>query len=198
MTDKKRLFIGIQVVLTSGTATFYNSISEILDTASVKWVGINNLHLTLKFLGDVGVDKISSINKKMELVAQQHDEFEAVLKGVGIFKNFYHPKVLWIGLRNCPEFEKLKNDIENYISDIGFEVDFRKFAPHLTLGRFRYPGSIDQLKKFISDNQDTYFQNIRITEIILYESILKRSGPEYKVVEKYPLGTDQNFTEFKF
>lgn len=198
MSDRKRLFIGVKIVFDEKTDRFYSSIPNILHDAEIKWVGRENLHLTLKFLGDVEVSTIDSIKSKMDLISKKHRGFTALLKGVGVFKNFYHPKVLWIGLRNCPEFESLKNDIENSVGQLGFEIDYRKFTPHLTVGRFKNPGSMHELKHFVSSNQETYFQQSGIDEIILFESILKTEGPEYKVLHRSKLGQDEGFSEYKF
>lgn len=198
MSDRKRLFIGVKIVFDEKTDEFYSSVPNILHDADVKWVGRENLHLTLKFLGDVEVSKIDSIKSKMDLVSKKHIEFHALLKGVGVFKDFYHPKVLWIGLRNCPQFESLKNDIENSVGELGFTIDYRKFTPHLTIGRFKNPGSMHELKHFVSSNQETYFQQSDISELILFESILRQEGPEYKPLFISKLGAGQDFSEFKF
>ncbi|MBU4487330.1 MAG: RNA 2',3'-cyclic phosphodiesterase [Candidatus Delongbacteria bacterium] len=198
MSEKKRLFIGVKVGFTEKTAKFYHSIPEILGEAKVKWVELNNIHVTLKFLGDVSTEKIQSVSTRLSIVSKRFKEFEALLKGIGIFKDFYHPKVIWFGLRNYTEFEKLKNEIENSLSDLGFEIDYRRFAPHLTAGRFKEAGSAKELMKLVSVNQDVYFQVIPVKEIILFESILKAEGPEYKVIESFPLGMEEEFKEFKF
>lgn len=198
MPDRKRLFIGVKVVLLTKTVEFCNSIQHILQDAEIKWVSLNNLHLTLKFLGDVESENVSQIISKMNFVAGKHKEFKALLKGAGIFKDFYHPKVLWLGLRDCSEFEPLKNDVENEIGDLGFEIDYRKFTPHLTIGRFKNPGSMHELKHFVSTNQETYFQSVPVKDLTLFESILKPEGPKYKIIESIPLGQEEEFQEYKF
>ncbi|MBN2857921.1 MAG: RNA 2',3'-cyclic phosphodiesterase [Candidatus Delongbacteria bacterium] len=198
MSDKKRLFIGVKVCFEEKTEEFYSSIPDILHDAEIKWVGTENLHLTLKFLGDVEISAIDSIKSKMDMMSKKHNCIRAILKGVGVFKDFYHPKVLWIGLRNCPEFEGLKNDIENSVGDLGFEIDYRKFTPHLTIGRFKNPGNMHELKSFVSSNQETYFQQSEVSEIVLFESILKPEGPHYNILHKSKLGAEESFSEFRF
>lgn len=199
MAVKKRLFIGIKVSFSDKTTKFYHSVIDSLNDAKVNWVALNNIHITLKFLGDVNIEKIPSITAKLNMISRKFKEFEALLKGIGIFKDFYHPKVLWFGLRNCEEFESVKNEIENSMGDLGFEIDYRKFTPHLTVGRFKEAGSVKDLRKLVSMNQDVYFQLIPIKEIILYESILKADGPpEYKIIESFNLGLEEEFKEYKF
>jgi len=132
MAEKKRIFTGVKIDFTERTQNFYSSAKDALNESDIKWTEPENMHITLKFLGDVQADKIPKISAKLKNIAKSHDEFKPLLKGVGVFKDFYRPKILWFGLRNCPEFEKIKNGIENSLSDIGFEIDYRKFnsTPH--------------------------------------------------------------------
>jgi RNA 2',3'-cyclic 3'-phosphodiesterase len=198
MADSKRLFIGVKVYFEEKAEAFYLSLPQTLDGAEVKWVDLKNLHITIKFLGEVKQENISSIIPKLKYVSRKYNGFEVLLKGVGIFKDFYHPKVLWFGLRNCGELEKIKNEIENSLGDLGFEVDYRKFTPHLTVGRFKQAGSVKELQKLVNSNQDQYFQLIPVNEIILFESLLKNEGTEYKIIESFPLGKEEEFKEFRF
>jgi RNA 2',3'-cyclic 3'-phosphodiesterase len=197
MSEKKRLFAGIKVEFNERTRTFFSSLPEILDSSEVKWVALDNIHITLKFFGDVEVSKIPQLVNKLETVSKKFKASEILLKGLGVFKDFYHPKVIWFGLRDCPGLETIKNEIENTTGSLGFEIDYRKFMPHLTVGRFKSSGSISQLRKLVNANQDTYFQVVPVNEIVLFESILKTEGPEYKIVKKFVLGST-DFEEFKF
>jgi RNA 2',3'-cyclic 3'-phosphodiesterase len=198
MSDKKRLFTGIKVEFTEKTLRFYQSIPEILEGAEIKWVEPGNMHITLKFFGDIESKKMPEMVAKLKIAAKKFKESEIMLKGIGIFKDFYHPKVLWLGLRDCPQLETIKNEIENSTGELGFEIDYRKFMPHLTIGRFKKQGQVNQLQKLVNMNQDMYFQMIPVKELILFESILKTEGPEYKVIEKIPFGADEEFKEFRF
>ncbi len=195
MSEKKRLFIGVKVDFNNRTEKFFSSIPGILGEAEIKLTKPENMHVTLKFLGDVRPDKITQISSKLKLISDKFSEFEPLLKGVGVFKDFYHPKILWFGLRNCPSFEKLKNEIENSLSDLGFEIDFRNFAPHLTVGRFKEPGPVEQLRKFVNMNREVYLQTVPVRELALFESILKPEGPEYTILQKFQLGIDSGFRE---
>ena len=198
MADSKRLFIGVKVNFEEKAEAFYLSLPETLDGAEVKWVELKNLHITLKFLGETKLEIINSIIPKLKYISRKYNGFEVLLKGVGIFKDFYRPKVVWFGLRNCENFEKIKNEIENSLGDLGFEVDYRKFTPHLTVGRFKQTGSVKELRKLVNSNQDLYFQVIPVNEIILFESVLRNEGTEYKIIESFPLGKEEEFKEFRF
>lgn len=198
MTDKKRIFTGIKIDFTERALNFYSSAKESLGESDIKWTEPANMHVTLKFLGDVQTGKIPGISEKLKIVSKSYNEFTPLLKGVGVFRDFFRPKILWFGLRNCPEFEKIKNDIENSLSDMGFEIDYRKFTPHLTVGRFRGFVSSEQLKKFVNMNREVYLQEVSVKDIILYESVLSSEGSQYTAVEKFPLGMEEGFREIKF
>jgi len=198
MPGTKRLFIGVKVDFTEKTEKFHLSLPDTLEDAKVKWVDLKNIHITLKFLGDVKEENIPAVRSKLKHISKKFNEFESIIKGVGIFKDFYHPKVLWLGLQKCEEFETIKNEIENSLGDLGFEVDYRKFTPHLTIGRFKEAGSVKELQKLVNSNQDLYFQVIPVKEIILFESLLKNEGPEYKIIESFSLGKEEEFKEYRF
>ncbi|MDD3043909.1 MAG: RNA 2',3'-cyclic phosphodiesterase [Candidatus Delongbacteria bacterium] len=198
MTGKKRIFTGVKIDFTERTQNFYSSAKDALNESDIKWTEPENMHITLKFLGDVPADRVPEISAKLKNIAKSHAEFKPLLKGVGVFRDFYRPKILWFGLRNCPEFEKIKNDIENSLGDMGFEIDYRKFTPHLTVGRFKTSVSSDQLKKFVNANREIYLQAVDIKDIIIYESVLSSAGSQYTVLEKFPLGMEEGFREIKF
>jgi 2'-5' RNA ligase len=198
MSEKKRLFTGIKVEFIDRTLKFYKSAGDLLNESEIKWIRPENMHVTVKFFGDISTEKIPQMSAKLKAVAGKFNEFEPLMKGVGLFKDFYHPKILWFGLRNCMIFDKLKNEIENSFGDLGFEVDYRQFTPHLTVGRFKGTGNVEQLKKFINMNREIYLQPVPVKELILFESLLSSEGSEYKIVEKFPLGIEEGFRELKF
>ncbi len=198
MSVKKRIFAGVKVEFSERTMEFFRSAEENLNESEIKWTEPVNMHITLKFLGDVHIEIIPQISSKLKTVSGSFNEFEALLKGVGIFKDVFHPRILWFGLRNCPSFDKLKNEIENSMKSLDFEVDYRSFSPHLTVGRFKDLVNIEQLKKFISMNREVYLQTVPVKELILFESILKPEGPKYSIIDKFSLGIDEGFREIRF
>lgn len=153
----------------------------------IKIVEPQNLHITLKFLGDITesiASKIYSIlqeNINTEMV--QGEEYDFRLKGVGQFNKY---SILWVKLvGNIPFLQSIKDNIENLLfKDLKIERDKRtKFKPHLTIGRLKKNKidykTFDVLKKLISENNDHEFGLFNIREVKLKKSVLTPKGPIY-------------------
>lgn len=101
----------------------------------VRWVGIESFHVTMKFLGEVRVERVESIQAVLDRVAAGIHPFEASVNGFGAFPTIRNPSVIWAGVEATPELRCLKQDLEWALADLGFEKETRAFHPHLTLGR---------------------------------------------------------------
>lgn len=116
--------------------------------ADVKWADPDNIHITLKFLGEVSQDKIAEINDILERVAEGYASFDVSLFKVGAFPDFNYPRVIWVGIdQNCAMVEEIAEKIENECEKIGFPREKRAFSAHLTLGRIRSQRNKPELKE---------------------------------------------------
>ena len=105
------------------------------DALPVRWVEPDNLHVTLKFLGEVRPDRLADVEATLTRVAAATPPFALSLGGFGAFTTIRRPRVLWLGVEATPELRCLKQDLEWALTDCGFERETRAFHPHLTLGR---------------------------------------------------------------
>ncbi len=105
---------------------------------AVRWVSPENVHLTLRFLGDTDPDQVAGLAAALRQVASAHRGFVVALDGVGCFPNARRPRVIWAGLSD-PELrlDRLQRDVERAVRACGWPREGRAFAPHLTLGRVR-------------------------------------------------------------
>jgi len=101
----------------------------------VRWVGIDDYHVTMKFLGEVRPARVDAIQEVLDRVARATLPFEATVNGFGAFPTIRNPNVLWAGVHATPELRCLKQDLEWALADLGFEKETRAFHPHLTVGR---------------------------------------------------------------
>ena len=101
----------------------------------VRWVEPDAYHITLKFLGEVGEQRLEAIGQALEKVATSNTPLELDLREFGAFPTIRRPRVLWIGVEPTPALRCLKQDIEWALSDWGFERDTQAFHPHISLGR---------------------------------------------------------------
>ncbi len=104
----------------------------------VKWVPPENIHITLKFLGNVPPDKIASVTSVMEQVSQAFGPIRLEIGEIGAFPNLKQPRVLWVGVRGeIGNLQALQASLEENLARLGFSKESRGFTPHLTLARLR-------------------------------------------------------------
>jgi len=150
------------------------------ERTKVKWVAPQNIHLTLKFLGEVSEDGIENIKAALNKVAEKHMAVKSEINNLGGFPNIKRPRVIWAGLSGG--IESLRNialSIENEMVELGFEKESRPFKSHLTLGRVKDNFKISELAEAI-ENYDLTQESIIFDEIVLFKSTLTPKGPIYE------------------
>lgn len=153
--------------------------------ADVKWVEPQNIHLTLKFLGEVAEDKIDKIKSMLDAIAQRASPFSISLSEIGVFPNLNSPRVIWVGIKEgILQASKLAEEIETQMANLGFPKENRPFSAHLTLGRVRSPKGLQQLKDAIENFQLLTPSSQLITHITLFQSTLTPKGSIYTALHK--------------
>lgn len=148
--------------------------------ADLKLVALENLHFTLKFLGDVNESKIPEIVEKLSLL--QRKPFSLSLCGVGVFPSLERINVVWIGVES-PELESLMQKINlslNY-----FRKEEHEETPHLTIARVKSGRNKEKLPSLAEKYKNTLFGEMMIGRIILYESELGKEGPKYTIIQEF-------------
>lgn len=147
--------------------------------ASVGWTKPSNIHLTLKFLGDVSTSSIERVSKAVERAAIGISQFEIEVAGTGCFPSTRNPRVLWVGLTNVTDaMKQLYSNIESELEREGFPREHRKFSPHLTIGRVRTPGTgASVAEQLIARGFEP--ERFLATEVIVMRSDLKPTGSIY-------------------
>jgi len=148
--------------------------------ADVKWVDKDNIHLTLKFLGEVTEGKLQQVISTLEIIGKENSVFEISIKDIGVFPNSDYPRVIWVGLdKGAVESKKLAKMIDDALSKIGFEKESRPFAPHLTIGRVRSAKNKEALKEKIGTCQLPIVKSQLISSVVLFQSKLSPKDPTY-------------------
>lgn len=160
-----------------------------LNSKGVRWVPVGNIHLTLKFFGDVKEDLIPEIEKRLASICMGRSRFNINICGAGAFPNSKYPNVLWIGIDESEKLKGLYDDIEESMSEIGFEKEDRKFSPHLTIGRVKDRKGIEPVIKDLYTFKDTFFGSIEVKEVLLMQSVLKPTGAEYSKIAGFKLAS---------
>ena len=157
--------------------------------ADVKWVAQQNIHLTLKFLGEITDEKAAQVGAALDEVARTMKPFELSLKELGVFPKPEFPKVIWVGLdKGAAESIALAGKIEEALERLGFEKETRPFVAHLTLGRVRSGKNREKLREKIATcqgqgardkGQGKEAKGQEIRSVILFKSTLTPTGPIY-------------------
>jgi RNA 2',3'-cyclic 3'-phosphodiesterase len=182
----KRLFAALKIHPDAGFLEKYRELKHELRHEQIKWVEELNIHITLKFFGETEEQKIPVICSVLRTRSSVTLPILLKLTGLGIFGSSYAPKVIWAGLEPYAEICLLMKNIHTDLKSVGFEPDRQNLVPHLTLGRIKFlrdkiifHRTVDHLKTISSSP-------IFIGEMVLYESILRREGPEYIALDKFP------------
>lgn len=148
--------------------------------ADLRWVRPENIHLTLKFLGNVEEKRLDKIKARLTDVCIKHNRFTIEVKGMGVFPDKRRPRVLWVDVKDNSPLTVLQRELEDAMASIGFEKENRRFSPHLTIGRFRSLKGIEALYDKIQLHKDDSFGLMDVKSVFLMESRLKPSGSEYR------------------
>ncbi len=161
-------------------------------SAQVNWVGTKQMHLTLKFLGDVPDTETPDICRVVSKVARGFEPFEITCRGVGAFPTNEHPRTLWIGIEDgAEELCQLQAGIEAALKDqLGFPREARRFQPHLTIGRVKHepPTAKGELTELLNKHQHFDADLSVIDEVVVLASFLGRSGPTHEALGRAELG----------
>ncbi|MFC1939853.1 RNA 2',3'-cyclic phosphodiesterase [Chloroflexota bacterium] len=157
----------------------------------VKWVDTESIHLTLKFLGNIGTDRVGEITKAMEEAARGIPPFHLEVGGLGVFPNLKRVQVVWVGIKGEVEkLSRLQQRIESNLAHLGFTPESRPFTPHLTLARLRNQASLDERQRFGQLIASTRFEvadPIKVGAISLMRSQLTGVGAIYSRVSSVRL-----------
>ena len=161
--------------------------------ADVKWVQPQNIHLTLKFLGEINEDELSKINLILDTLAKDKKSFLIRIASLGAFPKINYPRVIWVGIdKGDGETKGLARELEEKIEKIGLPKEDRAFSSHITIGRIRSNLGKDKLVASLTELQD-YFkettQEFTVNKITLFKSTLTPKGPIYEVLKEANLTT---------
>jgi 2'-5' RNA ligase len=187
-----RLFIAIEFPepLRRNTQAFARSVAkEIPDPQrQLRWVGENQLHLTLKFLGETPEEKLQPLAAALEEVAERFAPFSLGLGGLGSFGSRDHLRVIWLGMKEGSETAgKLAESVESACQELGFAPENRHFHPHITLARCKAGNCRTDLGALPAHVVETPLGSFIADHLALIKSTLTPDGPRYEILKRFPL-----------
>jgi 2'-5' RNA ligase len=184
-----RLFVALEIpsAVRDHLAALIKELGALDPPASgrkVRWVRPANLHVTLKFIGEVPPARLNAIGDALSTVRSEQPA-ELRFRGLGFFPSERRPRVLWAGVEASPTLVSLAVDVDECLEKPGVERERRPFTPHLTLARFEPPGVSEKLGGGVRENVTRDFGVLRTGEFHLIESKLKPSGAEYTTLQTF-------------
>lgn len=148
--------------------------------ASVKWVKPENIHLTLKFLGNIEPGWVDRILREMDHIAGDTERFTLYIKGIGCFPNMRNPRVIWVGVEDVEKrAASLQLRLDSSLESLGFPREERAFTPHLTIGRFKSPSGRKEILDEVHKLGIPSLGSLEAEEMILFQSELNPQGAIY-------------------
>ncbi len=177
---KIRCFIAIDI----HNNHVFKLLDELKNISGLKPVEKENLHITLKFLGEIDQRLVNDIYNEIKGLSN-FKAFNIILKGMGAFPNLRNPRVVWIGIGNEAPLISINNYIENILIRYGFKKE--NFKPHLTVGRIKHSRAKIHVQKIIEKYMNTNFGEVFIDTIKIKKSTLTPKGPIYEDLKMIPL-----------
>jgi len=189
LSEQLRLFFAVPVA-----AQLTESLTQIQQElraagAKVSWTRPENLHFTLKFLGDTPEDQVTELNEVAARVAEDIAAHQIEIGGVGGFPNRSRPRVVWVGCTaGSEQFAQLGEKLDQYLSEAGLaEPDKRKFTPHLTIGRVRSRHRLEDLADSMQQLSQCEIGPMQVNHFVLMRSQLHPDGAIHTALARFEL-----------
>jgi 2'-5' RNA ligase len=151
----------------------------------LKAVERENIHLTLKFLGNVSTPRLGEVKSSLQQLV--FPAFTAEIRGAGAFPNLNHMSVIWVGVsEGWSQVEQIYEQVEKLLSPLGFRRENRPFSPHITIARVRSGRKRDEIANFLRHLSEESFGTVNVDKVRLKQSILSSSGPKYSTLLEVP------------
>jgi 2'-5' RNA ligase len=177
---------GIQDAIAQSTASLKNALPKTL----VRWVAPQNVHLTLKFLGDVSPTNLEQLAKTLKVETALHRTFSMSVGGFGAFPNSRRARVIWIGLEAPPGLEALRRGVETAAAHLGYAPEERPFSPHLTIGRVGQKISasdVQRIHALLDATKVGGLGTLSVEAVHIFKSDLRPDGSIYTHLYALPL-----------
>jgi 2'-5' RNA ligase len=188
MKNRLRTFLAVSLSpsILAGIEKLIRTLQSNLE--EVHWVETKNLHVTLKFLGDIPLNDLPKLIDAVTQSLRQTHSFDLAFQGFGVFPSRESPKTIWIGCQEgSKELGLLAENINEGLIPLGFPKEARRFSPHLTVGRVKKTVQSSLLMSLLDEQQNRFFGSCNVNEVLIVSSELTRRGPIYDELATIPL-----------
>ncbi len=160
-------------------------IERLRPTAPIKWSPRDNLHITLKFIGEWPEEKLEELKSAMRAIGPR-DPIPISVEGLGWFPNPHNPRVFWVAIHAPESLKAFAREVDYALTPLGIEKEKREYSPHLTLARIKEPPPLQALRKEIAALPTADFGSFTADRFFLYHSRLHPSGSVYTKLTEFP------------
>ena len=183
----KRTFIAIRADAGSQLKDAISSLRAGLINENIKWVDISNMHVTLAFIGNTDEPIIKRVGSMLRNDLAEFGNIDFHFTGFGVFRNFNAPGIIWTGIENPERLIHAHEIVKRGLAALDIKLEDKFFRPHLTIARIKDLKDKNNLQKLIQKYTDIKLQDVTVSEIIYYESVLLPTGPIYKPISSVML-----------
>jgi RNA 2',3'-cyclic 3'-phosphodiesterase len=190
ITDRVFIAISLPDKIHDNLSVINAKLRRDLPDGMIRWVKVENIHLTLKFLGEIPKADADRLKTNLESPVGCHLPFELSVEGIGVFPNLHRPRIVWTGVRDSSELIRLQDAVERITQEMGYAAEERKFSAHLTLGRVNQsinPQQLQLCSKVISNSSVGGMGSFIVKSIDIYRSDLNAGGSIYTRLHSIPL-----------
>lgn len=171
-------------------AQVMDGLRQEIGEGAVRWVPVENMHLTLKFLGDVSMSNMGRLKEIIRTSAAGCPVFALSVGGLGAFPSALRARVVWAGVEGPPDLMSLQRTIDVETDRLGYASENRDFKPHLTLGRVGRnagPKDLQKIGQVLKEKKVGFLGVTQVTEVHLFRSDLQANGAVYSRMYSVPL-----------
>jgi 2'-5' RNA ligase len=190
-----RTFVAVEV--SNAARRYAQSLMDELESklTGVHWTRRDNLHLTLKFLGDIPESEINGVCRAIRAAVAAQQPFEIQCAGLGAFPSDARPRTLWVGIRQGDErLRQLQGEIDGQLTSYGFAPERRRFHGHLTIGRIRQrigltADQVNQVCQLVDRERSAEGVFMELDQVVTFSSFVDSTGRVYQPIDHAELGT---------
>ncbi|HDD57625.1 MAG TPA: RNA 2',3'-cyclic phosphodiesterase [Thermoplasmatales archaeon] len=181
-----RGFIAVDIDCFQSILEFMENLKRV--PARLKIVEPENIHLTLKFLGNTGEEMLSEIEEIMKEAVKDISPFTMNVENVGVFPSESYIKIIWIGTENKRELISIADRLNEMLQSLGYKREKREFSPHITVARVKRTIDKKILLSLLKEYKGKHFGELKVDSIKLKKSVLTPSGAIYSTLKEVKLG----------
>lgn len=157
------------------------------NSAKIKYVETENIHLTLKFFGEINEKQLNEITEKINNIITKYKKYSLKIVNIGAFPHIYRPRVIWTGVKDNNITVNLIKELDEEFNKLGFDKE-RDYVPHITIGRVKNVTNKEELSSTLKLLKKRYHGKMEVKKICIKSSTLTPEGPIYKNIKEFELG----------